>query len=88
MRWDLFKKGRIVVACTEEEVPEFREKAKRELGNIRIEKYSIENLHCNGPIRVYYHYDKDINWLKPLLVSGIPRVKVNNHKVVYWEDVR
>lgn len=88
MRWDLFKKGRIVIGCTEEEVPEFREKAKRELGNIRIEKYSIENIHCNGPIRVYYHYDKDINWMRPLDVTGIPRVKINNHKVVYWEDVR
>ena len=88
MRWDLFKKGRIVVACTEEEVPEFREKVVRELGNIRMERYSTENIHCNGPIRVYFHYDKNINWLKPLLVSGIPRVKVNNHKVVYWEDVR
>ena len=30
----------------------------------------------------------EANWLKPLLVSGIPRVKVNNHKVVYWENVR
>lgn len=88
MRWDLFKKGRIVVGCTEEEVPEFREKVVRELGNVRMEKYSVENLHCNGPIRVYFHYNKDTNWLKPLLVSGIPRVKVNNHKVVYWEDVR
>lgn len=88
MRWDLFKKGRIVVGCTEEEVPEFREKVVRELGNVRMEKYSVENLHCNGPIKVYFHYDKDTNWLKPLLVSGIPRVKVNNHKVYYWEDVR
>lgn len=88
IRWDLFKKGRIVVGCTEEEVPEFREKVVRELGNVRMEKYSVENLHCNGPIKVYFHYDKDTNWLKPLLVSGIPRVKINNHKVVYWEDVR
>lgn len=88
MRWDLFKKGRIVVGCTEEEVPEFREKVVREFGSIRMEKYSIENLRCNGPIRVYFHYNKDTNWLKPLLVSGVPRAKVNNHKVVYWEDVR
>lgn len=88
MRWDLFKKGRIVVGCTEEKIPEFREKVVKELGNVRMEKYSVENLHCNGPIKVYFHYDKDTNWLKPLLVSGIPRFKVNNHKVVYWEDVR
>lgn len=82
MRWDLFKKGRIVVGIkNNNELVEFRKEVERNTG--------IKNIPmCPTKLCLFYSFDKD-DYKIILVTIGEPNIaKINNHKVVYWEDVR
>lgn len=82
MRWDLFKKGRIVIGVkNNNELEEFRKEVERNTGIKDIPM-------CPTNLCLFYSFDKD-NYKIILESVEKPNIaKINNHKIVYWEDVR
>lgn len=82
MRWDLFKKGRIVVGVrNNNELVEFRKEVERNTG--------IKNIPmCPTNLCLFYSFDKDDYKIILETIEEPNIAKINNHKVVYWEDVR
>lgn len=83
MRWDLFKKGRIVVGVRKEQYNEFKEEINRQFGIINIHKpYDDFNYS-------FFIFDKNANFVEAIGRSQFSQLKtINGHKVYYWEDVR
>lgn len=83
MRWDLFKKGRIVVGVRKEHYDEFKKEITRQFGLTNQHK-PYENFNYS----FYMHY-KNVNFIEAVGRSQFRQpTMINNHKVVYWEDVR
>lgn len=83
MRWDLFKKGRIVVGVRKEHYDEFKKEITRQFGLTNQYK-PYENFNYS----FYMHY-KNVNFIEAVGRSQFRQpTMINNHKVVYWEDVR
>lgn len=82
MRWDLFKKGRIIVGVrNNNELEEFRKEVERNTG--------IKNIPtCPTNLCLFYMFDKDNYKIILNSVTAANIAKINGHKVVYWEDVR
>lgn len=82
MRWDLFKKGRIIVGVrNNNELEEFRKEVERNTG--------IKNIPtCHTNLCLFYMFDKDNYKIILNSVTAANIAKINGHKVVYWEDVR
>lgn len=83
MRWDLFKKGRIVVGVRKEQYKEFKEAITKRFGVINIHN------PYDGFDYSFFIYDKYANFVESIDRSQFRQLKIlNNHKVVYYEDVR
>lgn len=83
MRWDLFKKGRIVVGVRKEHYDEFKKEITRQFGLTNQHK-PYENFNYS----FYMHY-KNVNFIEAVGRSQFRQpTMINNHKVVYWEDVK
>ena len=83
MRWDLFKKGRIVVGVREEQYKEFKEAIVQQFGVINQSK-PYDNFNYT-----FFMYDKNANFVEAVSRSQFRQLKtLNGHKVVYWEDIR
>ena len=84
MRWDLFKKGRIVVGVRREQYEEFKEEITKQFGIINTHK-PYDNFNYS-----FFIYDsKYAKFVESIGRSQFRAIKeMNNHKVVYWEDVR
>ena len=83
MRWDLFEKGRIVVGVRKEHYDEFILNATEHIDNFNMHK-PYNNFNYS-----FFMYDKDANFIEAIGRSQFRQIKeINNHKVVYWEDVR
>ena len=82
MRWDLFKKERIVVGVkNNNELEEFRKEVERNTGVKDIPM-------CPTNLCLFYSFDKD-NYKIILETVEKPNIAmINGHKVYYWEDVR
>ena len=80
MRWDLFKKGRLVVKVDSDNYEDFYNKCETEIGRKPSTRYS-------GTFTVYYKYEKELEeyifHTRPYK-NTIPYAK----RVVNWEDVR
>ena len=80
MRWDLFKKGRLIVKVNSDNYEDFYNKCEIEIGRKPFDKYS-------GTFTVYYKYEKELEeyifHTRPYK-DVIPYAK----RVVDWEDVR
>ena len=80
MRWDLFKKGRIIVKVNDNNYEDFYNKCEEEIGRKPFDKYT-------GTFTVYYKYEKELEQYifhtRPYK-DTIPYAK----KIVNWEDVR
>ena len=82
MRWDLFKKGRLVVGVRNTyELGEFRKE-------IEINTGVKDILMCPTNLCLFYSFDKDNHTIILQSVEKPGLAKINGHKVVYWEDVR
>lgn len=83
MRWDLFKKGRIVVGLRKEHYDEFILNATKHIDSFNKHKpYNDFNYS-------FFIYNKDAKFIEAIGRSQFRAIKeMNNHKVVYWEDVR
>lgn len=82
MRWDLFKKGRIVVGIkNKNELEEFRKEVERNTGIKDIPT-------CPTNLCLFYMFDKDEYKIILNSVTAANIAKINGHKVYYWEDVR
>lgn len=83
MRWDLFKKGRIIVGVRRDQYNDFRDEITRQLG------LTNQHKHYEDYNYTFYRYDKKSNFIEALGRSQFREIKaINGHKVVYWEDVR
>lgn len=89
MRWDLFKKGRLVVRCKNNEVDEF----KTAFENSEGPWYNFEKpLRREGTC--FYRYNKSTYWveiihqLRPGENIFDDAGKLNGRKIVHWEDVK
>ena len=82
MRWDLFKKGRIVVGVkNNNELEEFRK-------NVEINTGIKDIPTCPTNLCLFYMFDKDEYKIILNSVTAANIAKINGHKVYYWEDVR
>lgn len=82
MRWDLFKKGRIVVGVRKEHYDEFISNATKNIGTFLKHKPYDFNY-------TFFMYNKDSKFINAVGRSQFRAIKeMNNHKVIYWEDVR
>lgn len=83
MRWDLFKKGRIVVGVRKEHYDEFILNATE-----HIDSFNKHNPYDDFNYS-FFIYNKDSKFIEAIGRSQFRQLKViNNHKVVYWEDVK
>ena len=83
MRWDLFKKGRIIIGVRREHFDEFKAEVSRQFG--------VDNLHepYDHFNYSFYMHNKKTNFIEAVGRSQFRQPTViNGHKVVYWEDVR
>lgn len=89
MRWDLFKKGRLVVRCKDNEVDEF----KIAFENSEGPWYNFEKPLRRGGT-YFYRYNKNTCWveiicqLQPGQEIFDDNGKINGKKIVDWEDAR
>lgn len=89
MRWDLFKKGRLVVRCKDNEVDEFETAFENSEGPW----YNFEKPLRRGGT-YFYRYNKSTYWVEIIhqLRPGEEILddagKINGKKIVDWEDVR
>jgi hypothetical protein len=82
MRWDLFKKGRLVVGVRKEHYDEFISNATKNIGTFLKHKPYDYNY-------TFFMYNKYSNFINSIGHSQFRQIKeMNNHKVIYWEDVR
>lgn len=83
MRWDLFRKGRLVVKVNKDNYSEFCGEVLRHFDKVRISAF---NHACKFG---YYVFNKDTDYVERLLTFDYGDIKeINRHKVVDWEDVR
>lgn len=81
MRWDLFKKGRLVVKVNKENYSEFCREVLSHFDKVGISAF---NHSCEFG---YFVFNKDTDYVERLLVSNYGGTKeINGHKVVDWED--